>query len=364
MNVTFTRENLLTGLEVVSRVASKNITLPILNNVLLRAEHGVVVLQTTNLEIVVSTTVRAKVEEEGEYTIQARLFHDVVRSVRGSQVHIETTPGGLLVTTSDTTTTIKGVSAEDFPLSPQPQEGLDFEVLSSELKNALEEVVFAAANDEARPELSGVLIKTNNQEVQVVATDSYRLSQRNIRLPNAIQEGSAIIPVRAAHELLRILSNDNENTHIHIDEQQLTIKLPDTTMISRVIDGRFPDFEQIIPQHHETSISVSRTECIEMIKAASLFCQSGVHDVTLHIRSEKKSIECATENAVSGAYQSSLPAKITGPDLTIVFNYRYLLDGLQSLHGDEVVFDCGDAQAAALIHGTGPGVYLIMPIRQ
>jgi DNA polymerase-3 subunit beta len=364
MNVTFTRENLLAGLEVVSRVASKNITLPILNNVLVRASQGVVTLQTTNLEIVVSTTVRAKITTDGEYTVQARLFHDVVRSVRGQQVHIEVTTGGLLVTTNDTTTTLKGISAEDFPLPPQAQTGIDFEVPSNALKSALEEVVFAAANDEARPELSGVLIRAKDKEVQMVATDSYRLSQRNIQLPEALPEGSAIIPVRAAHEVLRILENDTQAASIHIDEQQLTITLPETTIISRVIDGRFPDFEQIIPQTHETTATVSKSECIEMIKAASLFCQPGVNDVTLHFDTEKKSVECVTENAITGAYRSSLSASISGPALTIVFNYRYLLDGLQSLHGDEVVFDCGDTQAAVLLHGTGQGLYLLMPIRQ
>jgi len=365
MNVVCTRENLLAGLEQVSRVANKNITLPILNNVLLTTDRGGLQLQTTNLEIAVTTSIRAKVQKEGKYTVQAKLLHDVVRSLRGQRVTLTETPGGLLLESEDTTTTLKGLSAEDFPVPPALSAGVHLEAPSGEIESALQEVLFAAASDESRPEISGVFMKANKKKLDIVATDSYRLAVRTVALPQEAPETiSVIVPARSAQELVRILHDADQVVQVDITDQQISWTIGETIVVSRLIEGRYPEYEEILPTRHATSAQLDRGECIDALKAASLFCQPGIHDVTLQFTPGEPSAKITAESSQTGAYHGSIPSTTTGQGVTIVFNYRYLIDGLQSLHGDQVVFELGDSQAPALLHGTGPGLHLIMPIRQ
>ena len=365
MKIICTQENLSTGLGVVSRVASKNVALPILNNVLLSVASGSVRLQTTNLEIAITTTIRAKVEADGAYTVQAKLLNDFIHLVQGQRITLEKTPAGLHVVSDETETTIKGLPAEDFPLPPATQAGTDIECDAASMEAALEDVVFAASNDESRPEISGVYIALHEKEVVLAATDSYRLSERRIRLPQAISAPrQAIIPTRAAQEVLRVLHGHSGSIEFHVDDQQVAWNIGDTQIISRVIEGRYPEYQEIIPTKHRTTATIQRQELLDAVKSASLFCQPGVNDISLQFLPEKKQVQLVSENSQTGAFKGSVTSDVHGEQLTIIFNYRYLLEGVQSLHGETVEFQLGDDQTSAILKGTDNGFYLIMPIRQ
>lgn len=367
MKFTCTQENLNWGLSVVSRTASKNVALPILNNVLIVAEANGLKLITTNLELGVSVAVRGKIEQPGRYTVPSRLLTDFVSYLKNEKVTLELTDGGLLVTSGHSRTTIKGLPADDFPVLPTIEGGTKTSLPSLELQRCLEGVIFAAANDESRPEISGVYVKINDRALTVAATDSYRLAERSTQtLVAAPQPQELILPARAAHELLRLISAGQPELQLQATEAQARFQLGEIELVSRLIDGRYPEYGQIIPREWQTKIICDREALINNIRAASLFCKPGINDLTLRADPTKKQLQLQAANTQLGEHEASLEAKIEGGEASIVFNYRYLLEGLQSLSGDSAELDLTDAQAPGVLRpgGKTDALYLLMPIRQ
>lgn len=367
MKFTCTQENLHLGLQSVSRVASKNISLPILNNVLVIAEDGVVKLQTTNLELGMTVTIRAKVETPGRYTVQSRVLSDFVTFLGNEKVTLETTPGGLLVTSGHSTTTIKGLPADEFPVMPTAASAVSVTLPSGALQSLLDGVLFAVSHDESRPEISGVFIKTSGTTITAAATDSYRLAERHATLlQEAATEISAIIPARSAQEISRSLPKTETEVRLQISEAQVHVQLQDTEIVSRVIEGHYPEYQQIIPTQTGTKVRVSKEAFADNIRAASLFCKPGINDLTIRIQEDEKQIIFLAANSQLGDHTASLTAEISGPSVDVVFNYRFLLDGILSLNGSEIELSLLDANAPGVIRTTEhhQSLYLLMPIRQ
>lgn len=366
MQFTCTQENLARGLNIVGRVASKNVALPVLQNVLLTAEEGAVRLQTTNLELGVSTTIRAKIDKPGKYTVPARTFSDLVNSLGNDKVTVEASDTGLTITTSHSTTVIKGLPAEDFPVIPELHDGQIATMPGSQLHRALEGVIFSVANDESRPEISGVYVHFEGDAMIVVATDSYRLSERRCKLLQAPQNPkNAIIPARTAQELLRLIPKDDTVATVALGDNQATISIADAEVVTRLIEGHYPDYQQIIPANHTSKVDIDREAFITNVRTASISSQPGVFDLTLDIRASE--IGLSSASAQSGnEHHATLEAQVEGKPMSIVFNHHYLLDGLLSLSGETVSLKLTDSQApGVLLSANQPDdLYLIMPIRQ
>ncbi|MEK7637514.1 MAG: DNA polymerase III subunit beta [Patescibacteria group bacterium] len=367
MKFTCTQENLVHGLTSVSRVASKSAVLAILNNVLIISENGHVQLQTTNLELAIIVSIRAKIETPGRYTVPSRLLTEFISLLGNERVTIETTAAGLRVTSGHTQTTIKGTPAEDFPVLPTHDAPTETTIPANTLRQALEGVIFAAANDESRPEISGTLLTLNGNRCTMAATDSYRLAEHRATTLTAVSgEKRAIIPSRTAQELLRLTPDTETVITIKLGDDQARFLLPDTEIISRVIEGQYPDYQQIIPTGWQTKAACDRNELIANVRAASLFCKSGINDLALTIDPAKKTIRLSAANTQLGEHQASVPAEIDGQETSIVFNYRYLLDGLQSLGGHTAWLEFQDHNAPGVLRNPDrtDALYLLMPIRQ
>lgn len=367
MKFTCTQENFNLGLQAVSRIAGKNITLPILNNVLIIAEGGVVRLQTTNLELGMTVTIRAKVESEGRYTIQSRVLSEFINFLGNEKVVLETTPHGLLVTSGHSTTTIKGLPADEFPVMPGGGESIAVTLPSGTLQSLFDGVLFAVSHDESRPEISGVYLQVEGTKIIAAATDSYRLAERTgVLIQPSSAPTSVIIPARSAQEIARSLPKSDTEITLNISEAQLNLHLPEMEIVSRVIEGRYPDYQQILPTHIATTVVVGRQSFADNTRAASLFCKPGINDLTLQALPEEKSVVFRAANTQLGEHQSTIEAKITGPATDIVFNYRYLLDGVMSLPGESIQIEVNDASAPGVLRSVGhpEAFYLLMPIRQ
>ncbi len=367
MKFTCTQENLSKGLTLVSRAASRNVTLPILNNVLLVAEQNSIQLQTTNLELAVSVTIRGKIESPGRYTVQSRLLAEFMSFLEHENITLELTDAGLVVTSGHSHTTIKGLPADEFPVLPKVSDGQQFSLPANELQRMLEGVVFAAANDESRPEISGIYLQAQESRITVAATDSYRLAERHGKALSApTQPVAVILPSRTAQELLRNLPGDATEVKISAGETQISFQLETTEIVSRLIEGRYPDYQNIVPKQFSTKITASRDALTSNIRAASLFCKPGIHDLTVRVDEGKKSLFLQAANTQVGEHESSMPAEYEGQPQEVVFNYRYLLDGLQSLHGEEITIELTDAQSPGVLRASGQAddLYLLMPIRQ
>jgi len=371
MKIICLQENLNKGLSIVSHLASGNITLPILNNILLKIEKGVLTLTSTNLEIGIQTQIRGKVEKEGSFTVPAQILSNYINLLPKEQISLELVENELIIKSKNSKTKIKGISTEEFPLIPKIEKRDGYKVKINDFKQALQQVIFAAYQEESRPEISGILFNFNypqSGKITLVATDSYRLAEKSLDLKEYSKKENVkiIVPKNTIQELLRILTPEEDALEIYLSENQILFYYNETELISRLISGQYPDYQQIIPQNYKTKTIINIENFIKIVKGASLFSQSGINDVNLEILPKENKIIISSLNNQLGEYKSEVEGEIEGEENKIVFNYRYLLDGLLNINDNEVGLE--------IINDASPGIlrpaedksylYLIMPIKQ
>ncbi len=367
MKLTCTQENLSHGLQLVSHIASKNVSLPILNNVLLKAEKGILSLLTTNLEIGVICSVRGKIEKEGSFTVQAKTLNDYINLLPKENVELGVYDGNLRIECKNAKTVMKGLDSSEFPLIPEVDAIFSYEIKTLKLKEALTAVGFAVAYDETRPEISGVYFSFKNDELTVVATDSYRLAEKKISLEKKGEAHHVIVPARTIQELIRILGEEPGIITIQSNENQIVFTFNEVKLTSRVIEGQYPDYRQIIPEEHRTKATVHTNELINTVKRASLFCKPGGNDIKLTFNTQEGVIDVTAVNLQVGESEARQEASIEGEDNSIIFNYRFLLDGLQNINSPECILETTTNTNPGLLKPAGQEggyVYIIMPIKQ
>lgn len=391
MKLSCTQENLFKGLNTTSHIANKNINLPILNNILLQTTDKALKLCATNLEIGITSLIRCKITEEGEFTTEAKILTDYIGLLPKNNIDIQSEDNVLKIDCGNYKTQINGNSTEDFPLIPTIEKKSGYKVKLPEFKEALSQVIFAASFNELRQEISGVMFSFSKQKLTLAATDSYRLAEKTVNCSLATEnislddeseedkENAVILPLRTIQEILRILNlNDdvlNENdeindVYLYFDENQILLSNNNTEVVSKLIEGQYPDYKQIIPQGFKTNIIVDKSELQKAVKAASLFTKSGVYDIELKISVDEGELEIFAENSQLGKNSIKISTQVSGEDNGIVLNFRYLLDGLQNINTQQVVIDIVDMSTPCLIRPyqeertNKDYLYLIMPIRQ
>jgi DNA polymerase-3 subunit beta len=370
-----TKNNLQRGLSIVSHVSGKQINLPVLQNVHIKAEGGSIVLSTTNLEIAVRTSIRGKIDKQGEFTVPAKLFSDFVNLLPEERVDIELVDNGLNVSCGDTSTSINGQDASEFPLIPSVETKIKYAIPVADFRQAILQVAFAVSSSEARPELSGVLFWFSNDGLVLAATDSYRLAERVIKIGNVEPQRKVIIPSQTVSELARmssILKEDVESGSIvdlFLSDNQAVFRHGTTELITRTIEGNYPDYRQIVPNTFATEAIVGKNELIKAIKTASLFSRQGIFDVFISVSANDKKITVGATEITRGKNRVSCAADIKGSDNSMTMNYRYILDGLNSMNSEGVTVKIIDSSNPCLIHPNGElengsQIYIVMPIRQ
>jgi DNA polymerase-3 subunit beta len=367
MKFTCTQENLYRGLSVVNHLAGKNTTLPILNNVLIRAEDGVIELSTTNLEVGIKCQVRGKIEAAGAFTVQSRLITDYVNLLPKQPVDLTLKDQELHVSCQSFETKVKGVAADDFPLiaGVSGQDTVSLEI--STFKAALGQVLFAVALDETRPEINGVLFHLQGKKLVLASTDSFRLAERTIEADGGEKEAKFIVPYRTMQELSRVLAESMEETNLTVgwSDNQVVFTFAGIELVSRLIEGQYPDYQQIVPSHFKTEVTLNSREFVQLVKSAALFCRAGINDVHVTINAAKKTLEVKAANSMLGENKAEMKAETTGEENEIVFNYRYVLDGIQAMGAEEVVMKLIDRHNPGLFLPAGKGgyTYIVMPIK-
>lgn len=366
MKFTCTQENLNNGLAIVNHLASRSANLPILNNVLITAENNVIALATTNLEIGIKVQIRGKIEKEGKYTVPARLLTDYVSLLSRENIEVELSEEGLGVVCKNSRTQIKGMSAEDYPLIPAVSEEKETIINTEVFKEALNQTTFAANLDESRPEISGVFFNFENNNLTMAATDSYRLAEKKIKIKGGVNQ-KIIVPLKTLQELSRILTTRAEKEiKLYLSENQILFSYNNLKLVSRLIDGNYPDYEQIIPTEEKTTVTVKSEALIKAIKSASLFCKMGINDVKLTFLPAKKEMVVLSTNSGLGENITNIPVDIKGEEVDIVFNFRYLLDGLNNLQSERVIIKLTNQGAPGMFvpDNKEDYLYIVMPIRQ
>lgn len=366
MKIICTQENLNKGLSLVSNIANKSSNLPILNNVLIKGSKDGLTLITTDLELGIKVSVRGKVEQEGDFTVDAKLLHNFVSFLPRENISLDLDEDNLEIKSSNQETTIKGLSAEDFPLIPEMEKVNSIELPVGEFKKSLSQVLLAASLDSSRIEINAVNFDFQNNTLVLAATDSYRLAEKKLTVNNN-QKSSLIIPLKTLQELSRILNEQEEKKlKIYFNENQILFEFDGVELTSRVIDGKYPDYQQIIPNEFKTEVVCDISKLVPAIKSVALFCKQGINDIRLSIDSKAQKIVIATASSNTGTSVAKIDAKIKGEDNDIVFNYRYLLDGLAQLGASEAKMKINNNSSPGLLSPNTDNkyIYLVMPIRQ
>lgn len=368
MKIICTQENLQKGLSVVSQTAKKTTTLPILSNVLIFCEEGKIKLSTTNLETGTTVFIRGKIEKEGKITVPAHLIYHYISNLPQTNVLLESENNVLRIECENFKAAIKSLDPAEFPLIPKIEKGPLSKIKTEDLKKALSCVVFAAAPDEIRPEIAGVYFKIGKNDIRLAATDSYRLAERIIKNNYQIkQEYAFIVPKATMTELLRILSKNLESEIlVFASENQIKFKTGEVEFISRLIDGQYPDYLKIIPEHFSTKFKIKANEFAIALHSASLFSKVDGNEAEIEVLPKKGELRICSESGQVGKNIAVLQGKGEGKDEKIIFNYQYVLEGLQAADSEEINLlfsgDIGPVQLKP--EGDQDYTYIIMPIKK
>jgi DNA polymerase III subunit beta len=362
MKLQVTQENLAKALNNVSRVASTRGTLPILSNVLLKTVGTRLSIAATNLDIAITHYIGSKVSEEGSITVPARLMQDFVSSLPGGVIDLKLDELKLHISTDHYQSVINGVSAEDYPVMPAITDGKSWKVPAKDMKTALQQVVIAASNDEARPVLTGVYFHTHEGYLYMVATDSYRLAEK--KLIKVSEEIDLLIPANALQDLLRILGEFEGDVEVTHDDQQVLFTVGDIELVTRLIEGNYPDYRKLIPAKFTSTAKLKRTDLANITKVSSLFARESAGSVTIMLDDKQSEVSIRSVASQLGENTSAASAEVTGEG-SITLNSRYILDALHGLSGEDVMFSFnGKLEPTALADPRANDyLHVIMPLK-
>ena len=369
MKLSVMQENLARGLSVVSRAVSTRSTLPVLANVLLKTEDGGLRLTTTNLEIGLIYWVPGKIETDGATTVPAKLLTDLVSSLQGGdRIEIETGPGETLhLKAGRFESHVKGIDADEFPSIQTTGERATTRIAQKELKRALEQTAFAAATDEARPILTGVLCRFEGETVTLAAADNYRIAVKTIPILDPVGDTSVVIPARALNELMRILDDTEDPVDVVLAQgrNQVLFHLEGIDLVSRLIDGQFPNYQSVLPKTHTTRAILDREELLRAVRPAALIAHESANIVKLQIASNGESGITVSANAEIGDHVGQVEASVEGDGTSIAFNAKYLADVLERVTADQFALELQGPLAPGVFKPIGDDhyVHVVMPVR-
>jgi DNA polymerase-3 subunit beta len=368
------KENLERALIIAERFTGKNITLPILGNILLEASETALFVTATNLEYAIRIKVAGKIEKAGRVSVPAKIISSLLQSTRSEKVDLEEKQGSLFIKTDTRDIRINGIIAEDFPLLPKIKKTYSITMDGPSLVNNLAKVLPAVSFSEFKPELNGVFFKAANNLLYLAATDTFRLAESSLTLAEKTQnkEINFILPQKTAQEIARLPVK--EELEISGGDNQILLETEDIKIISRTIEGNFPAYDGIIPKKFEVASFVNREKLVETIRSASIFA-SKLQEVRLNLT--RQILEVTASNPEIGDYKTKIEVQSSGKSfsdptkeggetgVSLGFNFRYLLDGLAALDDEEIFLGLNSENAPTLIRNREDDFfkYVLMPIR-
>lgn len=362
------KNNLIEGLSAVERSVGFSSNLPILKDVLIKAVQGKIVFITTNLELAVTETIPGKVIDDGTVAVPFSIFASVARNLTSDRITLEEQQGNLLIVSDNYDAVVQGHDTKEFPIIPTLSTNDYFSKLDVKFfSEILEKTIIATQYSEIRPEISGVFLRYSRDCMIIAATDSFRLAERVIssnQASSSFDESSIIIPFKTAEELIRIFKNEKGEVVIKSDEGQVVFITEKTEMVSRVVDGVFPEYKAIIPKTTENEIIIERIELINALKLASSF-SGKTNDITVTVGENKKYLELSSADATLGKNCYKIPIKFKGNPFSVVFNWKFIFDGLKIYSSKEITIGINSPERPAVIKSQNEQdiVYVVMPIR-
>ena len=364
MKATCLKKRLKDAVGLCEKATGKNLSLPALSGVMMEAKDGRVRLSATNLEIGMEASFPAKVEKEGRAVVPASVFAGFLATLPGDEkITLETRGGNLVVLAPNSSTVVKGQPADDFPVLPEVKGGREASVPASEFAGGLRAVSYAASPLDIKPEISSVLVSPSGGEALVfAATDSFRLAEKRVRRSVPELE-NLLIPLRSVSEIIRVFDGRPDDVKIKADKNQVALEAEGVKFVSRLTDGVFPDYEQIIPAKFVADVIVDKAAFTSTLRAAAVF-SGKLNEVVLNVGGADGFMAISSSGSEAGEHAASLPAKTTGEELKMSFNHRYLFDCLPHISSREIILRfSGEGRPLVIAGVDDPSFrYLVMPM--
>jgi DNA polymerase-3 subunit beta len=366
MKILCSKDILLTGVNTVQRAVSNKSTLPVLQGILLKAEKQTLTFCATDLEIGIRCEAAAEILEEGSTVVPAKLFSEIVRKLPDTLISLELNDDVLIIKYYQSEISLKDYDAQEFPVLPDLENNIQFFTLPTILfKNMIKQTVFACANEETRPIFTGVLLNIDSQTIKMVGTDTHRLAYRISEIPN--QEGlqfSGLIPSKTLSEIYKLIRDEDEVLDINFSDSQISFQFGSIVIISRLIDGQFPNYNQVIPKSCETKIYTSVDRLLESVERAALIARdnSSANIIRFVISDKILKIDKVTE---IGKINEQLDIEMEGKDIVISFNSRFLIDVLKIIDCENIVMEFSGSFSPGVIRPLNDSnyLYLLLPVR-
>ncbi|MDI6717678.1 MAG: DNA polymerase III subunit beta [Patescibacteria group bacterium] len=364
------KNNLKEGLNILGKINSENTILPILKNILIKTADNKIKISATNLELAITSYIPSKIIKDGQTTIPLNIFSIIINNLQNERINIEEKDNNIIIKTDNYQAKIQGIKKEEFPIIPKIENNKEYiEIKGETLKEIISSVINAAQISGSKPELGGILLDFQISLLKLAATDGFRLSEKTIDdnnfKTNIEKRFKTIIPLKTLQELTRIIpENEEEKIQIFFDSNQVMFKTDKYEVISRVINGDFPDYQAIIPNITNTEIVLNKEYLVNALKLTGSFSDK-LNEIKITIKDGLKNIEIFSSNPVLGENQYLIPAKIKGEPIEIIFNWKFLFDGIKNISGENIVIGLNGDNKPAIIKplNSGDHFYVLMPIK-
>lgn len=366
MKIECVKEKLIEGLSKIERMTGKHLSLPILSCVYMKASKNEVVLRATNLDCGIEIYIPAKVSGEGEVAFQGSVLVSLLSGIqKDKNVIIESKEGSVSVSSNSNTSLIKTQSPDDFPTIPRLDTDKAIDIDPHLLVKGFKSVWYSASLSTVKPELASVYVYKDGHELVFVSTDSFRLAEKRVKVKDSIQFNPVIIPAKNISDITRILEGSKGDVKFFFDKNQIGIEGKDFYLMSRVIDATFPDYKQIIPKAFVSEVITLKQDVSDALKTAHVFADK-FNQLSVSVHPSKKTFEISTRNNDIGEFKSALDATLSGQDLDINFNHRYVSDCLQSIESDSISFSLSGQNKPMVMRGVSDKsfTYLVMPMNR
>jgi DNA polymerase-3 subunit beta len=358
-------EKIKNAISQTERITGKNLTLPVLNSILIIASGKSIKLRSTNLSLGIEVEIPAKIEKEGIAAISGGVLMGIFSNITtNDNVLIEGTDGNLVVKTKKNQIKIKGQPHEDFPTIPLVN-GANFEIDSKKLVDGIKSVYYSSSVSDIKPEISSVYIYTDGENLVFVSTDSFRLAEKKVKVKGLEEVKGILIPFKNIPEILRIFGDYVGSVKVCFNKNQISFSTDNVYLTSRVIDGVFPDYRQIIPKGSSTEAVVLKQDLLNALKLSNIFSDK-FSQINLTVKPKEKVFELSSLNNDVGENKTHLDGALTGANVELSFNYRYFLDCFQSINTDSLAIKLSDDGKPIVVSPVSDNsfTYLIMPMNR
>jgi len=360
------KEKFCLAVSKVEKITGKNMTLPILSCILIEARDNNIILKATNLDLGIEIKIPAKVYKEGVVAVPGSILNGFLANLSGdNNLSLEEKDGNLHVLSSNSQTTIKSQQSDDFPTIPKVVDGKSYEMNSVDLVKGLKAVWYSASLSNIKPELSSVYIHSKEESLVFVATDSFRLAEKVVRFKKKADFEQLLVPFKNVVDLLKVIGDEKDTLEINSTKNQISFRFKDIYIVSRVIDGVFPDYQQIIAKDFKTEVVLLKQDLINALKLSNVFSDN-FNQINIKVSPHGKTVELKVKNSNIGENVNRLAATVSGEEIEINFNQKYIIDCFQSIDSDSVSLSFNGINKPMVIKGLSDKsfTYLVMPMNR